>query len=295
MDDGDVVELYSVSGEPGGIPPARWPIPDELGAIWKRSCGAEDGTQPRRAAANLPPLRHCGEAGPHLLTGPVRVRGAEVGDVLAVEILASEPWVPWGWNALRAGKGALAALDDDDDDDDAFAFLRDGVDETIVIPIDLDARVQIDRDHDRLVDAVAEERERVVVVVVVVERGERAFPRSKRVPSPRHPRLGREDLHGEDVADLRAADAHRTGEQVRSRLAAVTQRRKVRRGASRLRPVLGAARTLPDRPELVWYRPSRRGDPSGFAADGVQLDDVAVVHGRDGLRVVPYERKSGWS
>ena len=141
MDDGDVVELYSVSGEPGGIPPKRWPIPDELGAIWKRSCGAEDGTQPRRAAANLPPLRHCGEAGPHLLTGPVRVRGAEVGDVLAVEILASEPWVPWGWNALRAGKGALAALDDDDDDDDAFAFLRDGVDETIVIPIDLDARV----------------------------------------------------------------------------------------------------------------------------------------------------------
>ena len=41
------------------------------------------------------------------MTGPVRVKGAEPGDILKVEILTTEPWSSWGWNTIRKGKGAL--------------------------------------------------------------------------------------------------------------------------------------------------------------------------------------------
>ncbi|MCC7413711.1 MAG: acetamidase/formamidase family protein [Gammaproteobacteria bacterium] len=43
----------------------------------------------------------------HPLTGPVRVRGAEPGDVLAVEVLAVEPRAGFGWTAIRPGRGLL--------------------------------------------------------------------------------------------------------------------------------------------------------------------------------------------
>ncbi|MEO9023974.1 MAG: acetamidase/formamidase family protein [Solirubrobacteraceae bacterium] len=41
------------------------------------------------------------------ITGPVFVRGAEPGDVLAVEILELRP-KPWGWTAIIPGFGLLA-------------------------------------------------------------------------------------------------------------------------------------------------------------------------------------------
>ena len=41
------------------------------------------------------------------MTGPVRVKGAQPGDILKVEILTTEPWSSWGWNTIRKGKGAL--------------------------------------------------------------------------------------------------------------------------------------------------------------------------------------------
>jgi acetamidase/formamidase len=45
--------------------------------------------------------------GPHVITGPVAVRGAEPGDVLKVEMLALPLRVPYGVISNREGKGAL--------------------------------------------------------------------------------------------------------------------------------------------------------------------------------------------
>jgi len=45
--------------------------------------------------------------GPHLLTGPVAVRGAEPGDTLEVRILAIALTVNWGYNLIRRNRGTL--------------------------------------------------------------------------------------------------------------------------------------------------------------------------------------------
>ncbi|TDD72222.1 acetamidase [Jiangella aurantiaca] len=47
--------------------------------------------------------------GPHVVTGPVFVEGAEPGDVLKVETLSALPRVPYGVVSSRHGKGALSA------------------------------------------------------------------------------------------------------------------------------------------------------------------------------------------
>ena len=104
---GDVVHLWTVSGEPGGIPLDTWAVPDELQSIWQKQCGKNDGTQPGCLDRTHCPVPHCGAPGPHIMTGPVRVKGAEPGDILKVEILTTEPWSSWGWNTIRKGKGAL--------------------------------------------------------------------------------------------------------------------------------------------------------------------------------------------
>jgi acetamidase/formamidase len=45
--------------------------------------------------------------GPHVVTGPVAVTGAEPGDVLKIEMLSMLPRVPYGVVSSRHGKGAL--------------------------------------------------------------------------------------------------------------------------------------------------------------------------------------------
>lgn len=45
--------------------------------------------------------------GPHIVTGPIGVEGAEPGDVLKVELLSAVPRVPYGVVSNRHGKGAL--------------------------------------------------------------------------------------------------------------------------------------------------------------------------------------------
>jgi acetamidase/formamidase len=45
--------------------------------------------------------------GPHIVTGPVAIEGAEAGDVLKVEVVKLEPRVPYGVISNRHGKGAL--------------------------------------------------------------------------------------------------------------------------------------------------------------------------------------------
>ncbi len=48
--------------------------------------------------------------GPHLLTGPIHIRGAAPGDVLEVRLEAITPSLPIGFNAIRPGWGALPHL-----------------------------------------------------------------------------------------------------------------------------------------------------------------------------------------
>ncbi|HEX9163473.1 MAG TPA: acetamidase/formamidase family protein [Thermoanaerobaculia bacterium] len=45
--------------------------------------------------------------GPHVVTGPVEIQGAQAGDVLMVEMLELRPRVPYGVISNRHGKGAL--------------------------------------------------------------------------------------------------------------------------------------------------------------------------------------------
>ena len=51
-----------------------------------------------------------GDAGPHLLTGPVHVAGAQPGDMLEVRVLDVEIRVPYGINSTGPGSGAVPDL-----------------------------------------------------------------------------------------------------------------------------------------------------------------------------------------
>lgn len=50
--------------------------------------------------------------GPHVVTGPVFVEGAQPGDVLKIETLEATPRVPYGVVSSRHGKGSLAVTAD---------------------------------------------------------------------------------------------------------------------------------------------------------------------------------------
>lgn len=52
--------------------------------------------------------RNFDKDGPHVVTGPVFVEGAQPGDVLKIETLQAIPRVPYGVVSSRHGKGALA-------------------------------------------------------------------------------------------------------------------------------------------------------------------------------------------
>ncbi len=60
----------------------------------------------KKICEQLPPERKAGE-GPHLLTGPIYVAGAEFGDVLEVRLEEISPGGPMGYNLIRPGWGAL--------------------------------------------------------------------------------------------------------------------------------------------------------------------------------------------
>ena len=47
------------------------------------------------------------EDGPHVVTGPIAVQGAQPGDVLRIDVLELEPRVPYGVVSNRHGRGAL--------------------------------------------------------------------------------------------------------------------------------------------------------------------------------------------
>ena len=51
--------------------------------------------------------RDVAQDGPHVVTGPIRIEGAEVGDLLALTVLETTPRVPYGVISNRHGRGAL--------------------------------------------------------------------------------------------------------------------------------------------------------------------------------------------
>jgi acetamidase/formamidase len=55
-------------------------------------------------------IRRAEGAGPHLLTGPIHIEGAQPGDMLEVRILDVEFRVPYGVNATGDGRGVLPDL-----------------------------------------------------------------------------------------------------------------------------------------------------------------------------------------
>jgi acetamidase/formamidase len=88
VDPGDLVELECVSGGPEQIPApgAGFSIPERLVAIHR---------------GNVPRL------GPHIITGPVAVRGAEPGDCLRVTVEKIELGADWGFCGFRPLVGTL--------------------------------------------------------------------------------------------------------------------------------------------------------------------------------------------
>ncbi len=89
IESGDTVTISTVSGQPAQMPPpgSGLSVPAALAAIHK-------GVQSKLG-------------GPHILTGPVAVRGARAGHVLEVRIKAVELHYDWGYNAIRPLAGAL--------------------------------------------------------------------------------------------------------------------------------------------------------------------------------------------
>jgi len=83
---GDEVTVQTVSGSPDAVPEDRGRIPPALLEIFAKAPKGE---------------------GPHILTGPILVEGAEVGDVLEVQILDIQPGQDWARNHMVPFKGTL--------------------------------------------------------------------------------------------------------------------------------------------------------------------------------------------
>lgn len=84
---GERVEIETVTGGPDALPPSGFQVPPELLAI-------------HAAERGLP-------FGPHILTGPVAVEGAEPGDVLEICVLDVRLRQDWGYNRNRPLAGTL--------------------------------------------------------------------------------------------------------------------------------------------------------------------------------------------
>ncbi|MCS5715382.1 acetamidase/formamidase family protein [Herbiconiux sp. CPCC 205716] len=67
--------------------------------------------------------------GPHVVTGPVAVRGAQPGDLLKMTVLETTPRVPYGVISNRHGKGALVGeMPESQGSVSVFAEVADGLD-----------------------------------------------------------------------------------------------------------------------------------------------------------------------
>ena len=67
--------------------------------------------------------------GPHVVTGPIAVRGAMPGDLLKMTVLETSPRVPYGVISNRHGKGALVGeMPQGEFDVSVFAEVQDSLD-----------------------------------------------------------------------------------------------------------------------------------------------------------------------
>jgi acetamidase/formamidase len=87
---GDTVKMHAVSGSPAQLPAGT------SGTIRPELLAIHQAVSPG--------------IGPHILTGPVAVKGAKPGDILKIEILEIALRDDWGFNITREGKGALPSL-----------------------------------------------------------------------------------------------------------------------------------------------------------------------------------------
>jgi acetamidase/formamidase len=97
---GTVVTVDTLSHE-GVLPEFGDPV------SWFRRHGVPVDEVLRDAVDVAAHVEHAAGAGPHVVTGPVAVEGAEPGDVLKVETLALARRVPYGVVSNRHGLGAL--------------------------------------------------------------------------------------------------------------------------------------------------------------------------------------------
>ncbi|MBX3454678.1 acetamidase/formamidase family protein [Ferrovibrio sp.] len=86
IESGDRVTVETVSGGPGNLPGEDFYVPPELYRIHEK------------CQRRLPG---------HILTGPIRIRGAEPGDVLEIRILDISLRQDWGYTFIRPLAGAL--------------------------------------------------------------------------------------------------------------------------------------------------------------------------------------------
>ena len=81
IDSGDEVTIDTISGGPDVVPDtAKFFVPPELFEVHAKSERMVPG---------------------HILTGPIAVKGAEIGDVLEVDILDVQLRQDWGYNLIR--------------------------------------------------------------------------------------------------------------------------------------------------------------------------------------------------
>ncbi|MFD8569709.1 acetamidase/formamidase family protein [Streptomyces sp. NPDC059639] len=100
---GETVTFDTVSHE--GILEDQGSDPVEF--FGRYGVAADDVLSDARLLARTPHLRDADHDGPHVVSAPVHVRGAEPGDLLRVDILALHRRADYGLVSSRHGRGAL--------------------------------------------------------------------------------------------------------------------------------------------------------------------------------------------
>ena len=103
VDSGATVTIDTISHEGVLEDQGRDPIAFFAGHGVPRELVLDDAVA--LAASDHP--RVLGVDGPHVVTGPIAVRGAQPGDLLTIEVLELAPRVPYGVISNRHGRGAL--------------------------------------------------------------------------------------------------------------------------------------------------------------------------------------------
>lgn len=103
VDDGESVTVDTISHE--GILEDQGR--DPVAFFGAHGVPAESVLDDAVALARSPGPRDPAADGPHVVTGPIRVRGAQPGDLLKITVLETLPRVPYGIISNRHGRGAL--------------------------------------------------------------------------------------------------------------------------------------------------------------------------------------------